>query len=104
MRNGNFEFIDITKSHFKDENGSPISHHLRDWGLMAQFRDINNDTHPDIYICNDFESPDRVWINNGDGTFNLFPKLALRHTSNSSMAVDFSDLNKDGEGTFLLQI
>ena len=99
---GNFEFIDITKSHFKDENGSPISHHLRDWGLMAQFRDINNDTHPDIYICNDFESPDRVWINNGDGTFNLIPKLALRHTSNSSMAVDFSDLNKDGEVDFFV--
>ena len=100
--NGNFKLIDITKSHFKDENGDPIRNHLRDWGLMAQFRDINNDTHPDIYICNDFESPDRFWINNGDGTFNLIPKLALRHTSNSSMAVDFSDLNKDGKVDFFV--
>ena len=99
---GNFELIDMTNSHFKDENGNPIEEHLRDWGLMAQFRDINNDTHPDIYICNDFESPDRIWINNGDGTFRLINKLAIRHTSNSSMAVDFSDLNKDGETDFFV--
>ncbi|MDP6340088.1 MAG: FG-GAP-like repeat-containing protein [Candidatus Marinimicrobia bacterium] len=99
---GNFNLIDITQSHFTDENGEPIQDHLRDWGLMAQFRDINNDTHPDIYICNDFESPDRAWINNGDGTFRALPKLAIRHTSNSSMAVDFSDLNNDGTQDFFV--
>ena len=75
---GNFELIDMTNSHFKDENGNPIQEHLRDWGLMAQFRDINNDTHPDIYICNDFESPDRIWINNGDGTFRLIKKKGYK--------------------------
>jgi len=69
---------------------------------MAQFRDINNDSHPDIYICNDFESPDRAWINNGDGTFKAISKLAIRHTSNSSMAVDFADLNKDGYTDFFV--
>ena len=95
--NGKFELVNITKNHFTDENGQPLKTHLRDWGLMAQFRDLNNDSHPDIYICNDFESPDRIWINNGDGTFHALPKLAVRHTSNSSMAVDFSDLNNDGE-------
>ena len=99
---GKFELIDITQSHFSDENGRPIEAHLRDWGLMAQFRDINNDTHPDIYICNDFESPDRAWINNGDGTFRAMENLALRHTSNSSMAVDFSDINKDGNIDFFV--
>ena len=55
---GNFDLINMTISHFTDETGAPIQDHLRDWGLMAQFRDINNDSHPDIYICNDFESPD----------------------------------------------
>jgi len=99
---GEFEFVDITQGRFTDENGQPINHHLRDWGLMAQFRDINNDSHPDIYICNDFESPDRVWINNGDGTFHAMNKLAIRHTSNSSMAVDFSDLNHDGNQDFFV--
>ena len=99
---GNFNLIDITSSHFTDETGAPIQDHLRDWGLMAQFRDINNDSHPDLYICNDFESPDRAWINNGDGTFKSISKLAIRHTSNSSMAVDFSDLNKDGNTDFFV--
>jgi len=99
---GNFNLIDITQSHFTDEGGQPIDEHLRDWGLMAQFRDINNDGHPDLYICNDFESPDRAWINNGDGTFHALPKLAIRHTSNSSMAVDFSDLNNDGFQDFFV--
>ena len=99
---GEFEFVDITQGRFTDENGQPINHHLRDWGLMAQFRDINNDSHPDIYICNDFESPDRVWINNGDGSFHAMNKLAIRHTSNSSMAVDFSDLNHDGNQDFFV--
>jgi len=99
---GKFELIDITQNHFSDENGHPIEAHLRDWGLMAQFRDINNDTHPDIYICNDFESPDRAWINNGDGTFRAMANLAIRHTSNSSMAVDFSDINKDGNVDFFV--
>lgn len=99
---GNFDLIDMTSSHFTDETGAPIQDHLRDWGLMAQFRDINNDSHPDIYICNDFESPDRAWINNGDGTFKAISKLAIRHTSNSSMAVDFADLNKDGYTDFFV--
>ncbi len=100
--NGEFEFEDITQRRFSDENGNPINHHLRDWGLTAQFRDINNDSHPDIYICNDFESPDRIWINNGDGSFRAMNNLAIRHTSNSSMAVDFSDLNHDGNQDFFV--
>ena len=99
---GNFNLIDITKENFYSVDGGPIDNHLRDWGLVAQFRDMNNDGHPDIYICNDFESPDRIWINNGDGSFNEIEKTAVRHTSNSSMSVDFSDLNKDGYVDFFV--
>ena len=99
---GNFNLIDITKENFYSVDGSPIDSHLRDWGLVAQFRDMNNDGHPDIYICNDFESPDRIWINNGDGSFREIEKTAVRHTSNSSMSVDFSDLNKDGYVDFFV--
>ena len=99
---GNFNLIDITKENFYSVDGGPIDSHLRDWGLVAQFRDMNNDGHPDIYICNDFESPDRIWINNGDGSFSEIEKTAVRHTSNSSMSVDFSDLNKDGYVDFFV--
>src|SRR5262249_52871631 len=67
-----------------------------DWGLSAMFRDINRDGLPDLYVCNDFQSPDRFWINQGSNHFRLLPRLAQRRTSLSSMSVDFADLNRDG--------
>src|SRR6266404_759753 len=68
----------------------------RDWGLSAAFRDLNGDRAPDLYVCNDFITPDRVWINDGQGRFRAIPRVALRNTSTFSMAVDFADLNRDG--------
>jgi hypothetical protein len=59
-------------------------------------RDLNGDGAPDIYVCNDFKSPDRVWINDGKGHFRALPQLAIRHTSLSSMGVDVADVNRDG--------
>src|SRR2546430_13573703 len=34
-------------------------------------------------------------LNDGKGTFRAAPRLAVRNTSNSSMAVDFSDVDRD---------
>jgi len=42
------------------------------------FRDLNGDGVPDMYVCNDFNSPDRIWINDGRGHFRALPRLALR--------------------------
>src|SRR2546428_2136718 len=42
------------------------------------------------------------WLNDGKGTFRAAPRLALRNTSNSSMAVDFSDVDRDGNVDFVL--
>jgi hypothetical protein len=44
---------------------------LRTYGLTlsATVGDLNNDSYPDIYISNDFSSPDFMYMNNGDGTF-----------------------------------
>ena len=92
---GRFErlqFADI----FRDENGRTIEKPYRDWGFTAQFRDVNGDGEPDLYVCDDFDSPDRIWLNHGDGTFRSIPALGIRHTSSSSMSVDFSDINQDG--------
>lgn len=94
--NGSFTQVSLTSGVFQDENGSPITEDLLDWGLHAKFHDITGNGYPDLYVCNDFESPDRIWINNGDGTFRLIPPLAIRKTSVSSMAVDFSDINRNG--------
>jgi len=60
------------------------------------FRDLNGDGAPDLYVCNDNVSPDRIWINSGKGTFRLIDPLSFRHTSRSSMGVDFADIDRDG--------
>jgi hypothetical protein len=66
------------------------------------FRDMNDDGAPDIYVCNDFKSSDRIWINSGKGQFRAMPRLALRHTSIYSMGVDFADINRDGHDDFFV--
>ncbi|MFH5886155.1 FG-GAP-like repeat-containing protein [Halalkalibaculum sp. DA3122] len=76
-----------------DGEGKGLS---RDWGLTAKFYDINGDHHPDLYVANDFWTPDRIWINQGDGTFKGIRRNAIRSMSFSSMGVDFSDINRDG--------
>jgi hypothetical protein len=57
---------------------------------------------PDLYVCNDFHTPDRFWINQGGGRFRLLPRLAQRKTSLFSMAVDFGDINRDGFDDFIV--
>ena len=98
---GRFEEVSFTSGWFRDESGEPLTTAPLDWGLSARFYDINGDGAPDLYVCNDFESPDRIWINDGSGRFRLTDPLALRTTSQSSMAVDFSDLDRDGDVDFL---
>jgi hypothetical protein len=85
---------------FKDEQGRPMAAPM-DFGLAVQIRDINDDGAPDIYVCNDFQTPDRVWLNEGRGTFRAAPRLALRNMSFASMGVDFSDLDGDGHWDFV---
>ena len=64
--------------------------------LSATIGDFNNDTWPDIYVSNDFNSPDFMYINNQDGTFKEVIKQATNHTSFYGMGVDVSDFNNDG--------
>ena len=98
---GKFEAISFTDGRFLDEAGEPISD-PKDWGLTVRFQDIDQDGDPDIYVCNDFKSPDRIWINDGLGNFRAIPKLAIRNTSWSTMGVDFSDIDRDGDLDFFL--
>jgi hypothetical protein len=72
-----------------------------DFGLAVQIRDINEDGHPDIYVCNDFQTPDRIWLNDGRGHFHALPRLALRNMSYASMGVDFADIDRDGRLDFM---
>ncbi|MEK7676900.1 MAG: VCBS repeat-containing protein [Verrucomicrobiota bacterium] len=93
---GRFSPVSFTDGSFLDEGGQPLTQPVFDWGLSVMFRDLNRDGAPDIYVCNDFKSVDRIWINNGSGRFQAMADLALRHTCLSSMALDVADLNRDG--------
>lgn len=91
---GTFRLVTDPEQMFLDSNGEPLGFE-KDFGLTAKFYDINRDGFPDLYVCNDFWTPDRVWINQGNGTFRAIDTLAIRNSSFSSMSVDFSDINRD---------
>jgi len=58
--------------------------------------DFNNDGWKDLYVSNDFNVPDYLYINNQDGTFSEQIKRGTNHTSMFGMGVDFGDINNDG--------
>ncbi len=63
--------------------------------LSATTSDINNDGWKDIYVSNDFDSADYVYINNRDGTFREVSKTSLKHTAQYGMGADIADYNND---------
>ena len=65
------------------------------WGLSASIGDFNNDDWPDVYVCNDFLTPDMLYINNKNGTFTNQILDRINHISFSSMGSDFADINND---------
>ena len=85
---------------FVDEDGRPLLEAPPDFGLAVQVRDINGDGYPDIYVCNDFQTPDRMWLGDGKGRFRAAPRHALRSMSYASMGVDFADIDRDGHLDF----
>ena len=92
--NGNFGEVEEYEKMFRKRNGSRVGL-SKTWTLTAEFEDVNGDGFPDIYVCNDFWTKDRLWINRGGKFFEQMEAPALRKTSYSSMGVDFLDVNKN---------
>ncbi len=92
---GSFTEASWTDGRFRIE-GKALTDIPRDWGLSVTFRDLNGDLAPDIYVCNDYWTPDRIWINDGKGGFDEQGTQKLSVTSSSSMGVDVADVNLDG--------
>lgn len=76
------------------------------WGLTqghtAIWVDINDDGWPDLYVADDFESPDRLYLNKGDGTFIDVVNERLPHVTYFSMGADAGDINNDGRMDFVI--
>jgi enediyne biosynthesis protein E4 len=66
------------------------------YGLGVVASDLNGDGCPDLYVANDFQEDDFLYLNNCDGTFTESGARALGHTSHASMGVDAADFNNDG--------
>jgi hypothetical protein len=88
FRNDNGHFQDITSE-------SGIVNTSLSYGLGAGIADINGDGYPDIYISNDYNVPDRLYLNNKNGKFTDELPRQLGHTSFSSMGNDVADINND---------
>ena len=95
-RHGTFVPVPWTGGMFLDELGKALTNAPRDWGLSVFFRDLNEDGLPDIYVCNDFHSPDRIWLSDGKGHLRAAASNSIRNTGTFSMSADVADVNRDG--------
>lgn len=94
FRNDNSKFVSVTK-----EAGIYSSH--IGYGLGVGISDVNNDGWPDIYVSNDFNENDYLYLNNGPNseglvTFTESIEKMIGHTSRFSMGSDLADYNNDG--------
>lgn len=85
--NNNGFFVD------KTEQVGLLSH---SFGLSAIVADFNADGFLDIYTCNDYLKPDKLFINNGKAIFSQKEDSFFSHFSYFSMGSDFEDINNDG--------
>ncbi len=90
----NGKFRDVSEELF-------ITGNVLSFGLGLGVSDVNGDSWPDIYVCNDFNEQDYLFINRGMTAGGLAPfKESLAeyfdHISHFSMGCDFADFNNDG--------
>jgi len=89
FRNDNGVYTDVSET--AGISGSPFN-----FGLGLMIGDINNDRLPDIFVTNDFQERDFLYLNKGNGVFDEVLTSAFGHTSQFSMGCDMADINNDG--------
>ena len=88
-RNDGNRFMDVSVA-------AGIRQTLLGFGLGLAVSDINDDGWPDIYVGNDYNEEDYLYINNGDGTFSESLRDYATQVSMFSMGCDIADINNDG--------
>lgn len=85
---GDLRFDDVTeKAGIKDDGY---------WGMGATFADIENDGDLDLFVCS-YDAPNRLFVNQGDGTFIEQAQEAGLAFSGSSTQMAFADYDRDGD-------
>src|SRR6266487_5155113 len=88
-RNDNGHFTDVSRQ-------SGIVSNVLTFGLGLAISDINNDGWSDVYVSNDFNEPDYLFINNRNGTFTESLSKCMDEVSLYSMGSNAADYNNDG--------
>ncbi|MCU0862484.1 MAG: FG-GAP-like repeat-containing protein [Planctomycetes bacterium] len=84
---GYANWVDVTKEAGIADHGN---------GLSVVWWDFDGDGRLDLYVANDFQSPDQLYHNRGDGRFVDVTEERLPHTAFFGMGADFGDLDGDG--------
>lgn len=84
---GHPHFTDVSKAAGINKKG---------YGLGINIVDLNLDGWKDVYVTNDFNNSDHLYINNHDGTFTDRVNDYFKHTSFNAMGNDVADINNDG--------
>lgn len=69
---------------------------IEGYGHGVNITDINRDGWKDIFVTNDFNSNDILYINNKNGSFTDKSANYFKHTSANGMGQDIIDINNDG--------
>ena len=83
---GDGTFVEVAHALGMDDTG---------WTLDLGCGDIDNDGDQDCYVANDF-GDDRLFRNEGNGTFTNISQVAKGSDTKKGMNVDFGDYNDDG--------
>jgi hypothetical protein len=84
---GNGKFVEVTeKAGFGKHTG---------WTLDIGHADFNNDGLQDVYLACDYGT-DRIFFNNGDGTFRDATEKSIGFDTRKGMNVDIADYDNDG--------
>lgn len=93
LENRDGRFVDVTAESGIEGSGQ---------GHAAIWWDFDEDGWPDLYVANDFEPADKLYRNNGDGTFTDVLGEVLVAAPYSAMGADLGDFNNDGHVDFMV--
>ncbi|WP_109675401.1 VCBS repeat-containing protein [Dyadobacter jejuensis] len=82
-------FVDVSEA-------AGIHQYPLTFGLGVAVADVDMDGWPDMYVTNDYNESDYLYINQRNGTFKDVTKQYFRHLAQFSMGVDIADFNNDG--------